>query len=135
MGREFLLEVNFVGCLALERVVRSMLVVPIENRNTFLSELVQAHRNDRQAPNQFLDRTIQSFDHSNAAMLANRTKTGFNHFPFAQTLVTRTPELHSPVTDQMPGFRIGTPNRPAKKRSKLNRSRLFFEHGKSDYLA
>ena len=66
-------EVDLVRRLAVERVVRAVFIVPIDNerRLLFVSRLL--FRNRRQSQDVF-ERSVKSFDHGDATMFADGTE-------------------------------------------------------------
>ena len=103
MGGEFDATINFVRSLPTQRHVRSMLVVPIENRHAFGSEVLLPKRDQDQQPQKFFERSVKPFDNCDAAVLADRSEPRLDLFPFAPCFVALVPELWSFVADDVFG--------------------------------
>src|SRR5260370_869007 len=100
IGRK-LPEVNFVGRLALERRVRAMLVVPVDDRIELIAHCLAAQRNHH-VTQRFLQGTDKSLHHGNAAVLADGAEPRANAASLAPALISgRRPELFPFIADQM----------------------------------
>ena len=63
-------EVDFVWRLAVERVVRAVFIVPIDDERRLLLVFRLLFRNRRQSQD-ILERSVKSFDHGDATMFAD----------------------------------------------------------------
>ncbi len=69
-------KVDLVWRLAVERVVRTVFVVPIDNERRLLLVLRLLFRNRRQSQYVF-ERSVKSFDHGDATMFAYGAEAKF----------------------------------------------------------
>ena len=81
--------------------MRTVLIVPIDHQAQLLFELLLHFRN-RDQSQEFLDRSVKSFDHGDAAMLSDGTKARQDVHGVAPGLLeVNAIELGSLINDQM----------------------------------
>ncbi len=98
-------EEDLIGRLTVERVVRAVLVVPLENQFDFPLELrlVLGYRDHRQ---KFFGGPMKTLDDGNAAVPADGTESRKDAHRFAPLLEVFALELRALIDDQV--FRTGS---------------------------
>ena len=99
-------EVDFIGRLAMERRVGTMLVIPIKVGCKFPAKRCSALRHENPARNFILHRSDKAFNHGDASMLPNRPVPRTNCLTLAPSLEVLAPEDAVLVADQILGRRI-----------------------------
>jgi hypothetical protein len=84
--------------------MRPPLVVPFQEASEPSPEIAAAQWDVKQSCAFVLQRTNESFNHSNASVLANGTEAGLDLFAFAPALKPIAPELASLVGDDVLGL-------------------------------
>ena len=107
--------VDFVRCPAGKEVVRSVLVVPVEVEGQFSSHVTVAQWDDDSARALMLERADASFDHSNAAVLADSAKPRLDASALAPCLEALAPELATLIGDDVLGRATSSSNGPVEK--------------------
>ncbi len=103
--------------------MRPVLVVPGEERSEFPAKGSLALRDQDPTRRLVFHRPDEAFDKGDAAVLSNRPVPWADRFPLAPALERRAPEDAVFVADQMLGLRLGSTNRPSKKRAYRERVR------------
>ena len=88
--------------------MRPPLVVPFHEASEPSPEIPAAHWDVKQSCAFVLQRTNESFNHSNASVLADGTEAGRDLFAFAPALKSIAPELASLVRDDVLGRASGS---------------------------
>jgi len=99
--------VHFVGRSADEKLVRPMLIVPVEMEGQFSPHVAASQWDDDSGCALILERADESLDHSDATILSNGAKSRLDAFAFAPSFETVTPELRALVADDVLGFALG----------------------------
>ena len=109
-------EVDFVGRLAAERCVRTMLVGPVD-QHVHLPDHGSSPCGNNNPSQRIFDGPNRSFENGNAAVLPNGPESRPDVVLSAPAFVSRRgPELTSFVTDQMPRCRSGGSDHLTEKR-------------------
>ena len=124
-------EVDFVRRPAAKRVVGATLVVPVDKEANLTLELrlVLGHRDQ---PQDLLERSMESFDDGDAAMLVDRTEPRQDVFGLAPGLFeVLALELGALINDQVFGLYSLREHDPIQRCRHLLRRGPALEHGES----
>jgi hypothetical protein len=124
-------EVDFVRRCTVESVVRPMPVVPGHEHRQLSPEVLSTVRNQQLPGALTFDGSNQPLDHSNTAVLANRTEPLTNPSPTTPTPESLVAELLALVSDEMSWCDPSLPNGSTEKRPDRHRSGLLVEHGEA----
>ena len=98
-------EVDFIGRVAMERRVGTMLVIPSKVGCKLPAKRCSALWHQNPARNFILHRSDKAFDHGDASMFPNRPVPRTDRFRLAPSLERRAPEDAVIVADQIFGRR------------------------------
>ena len=113
-----LAEVDFVGCPAFKRRMRTMFVVPVNIRKKLVAECITAQRYEHSTSAFLFDRPDETFNDGDAAVLADgaiaRRLDALTFHPASERVAI---EDAVSVTDDVFWRRIGPTHRPSQKRT------------------
>ncbi len=111
-----LTEVDFIRRLAIERCMRAMLVVPVNEGKKLATACFSSLRQQNSSPALVLQTSDQTLDHGDAAVLADSTVSRrLDALAFDPTPKRGAVEDAVSVTDDVLGWRVGTTDRPSQK--------------------
>ena len=119
--------VELVGRPAVEVLVRSVLVVPVEVAGQFFSHVAAAQWDDDAACSLLFERSVEALDHGNAAVLSDGAEAWSDVLPLTPGLEAVAPELRALVTDDVLGLGLGV--QATKEYANLDGRGLFAEYG------
>lgn len=122
-------KVHLVGCLAAKVLVRAVFIVPIDDESHFVLEirLVLGYRDQTQ---DFLERSMETFNNSNGAVLVDGAESRQDVLRFASdVLEVFTLELGALVDNQVFGLHLFHRHDAIHRRGQFFRRSTALEHG------